>query len=165
MFSAAWNPQLSSFVSWRTQPRASVFNAFLLNLGSLSAYMSPPFGLIFRCLENIRRDRANVVISFPVMPTNRGIRTCWKCRSIVRSGPLGETTFSQIPDELGPSVDWLQQPKSSHLQIVGDSSRRQGLSETVINLFLASNRPNIHSTYRSACSSWVDWNVRQRQKP
>lgn len=43
--------------------------------------------------------------------------------------------------------------------------QKQGLSERVINLLLAGNRPNTQSAYRSAWNSWVGWCMRQRQDP
>ncbi|XP_059352815.1 uncharacterized protein LOC132088282 [Daphnia carinata] len=66
LFAAPWNAQLASFVSWRPQPEAMATNAFALNWGGLSGYVFPPFCLIFKCLEKIRREQATVVFICPV---------------------------------------------------------------------------------------------------
>jgi hypothetical protein len=68
LFSSHWNAQLPSFVSWRPQPGASAVNAFLLNWSSHAGYAFPPFALIPKCLEKLRREKANLVFICPVWP-------------------------------------------------------------------------------------------------
>ena len=60
LFSASWNAQLESFVS---------FNAFSLNWSKYSGYLFPPFSLILKCVDKIKRDIANVVFICPVWTT------------------------------------------------------------------------------------------------
>lgn len=69
LFSSSWNAQLKSFVSWRPQPNAMAVNAFSLNWSGFRGYLFPPFSLISRCVDKIRRDKANVVMVCPVWPT------------------------------------------------------------------------------------------------
>ena len=66
LFSSAWNAQLPAFVSWRPQPGATAVNAFSLNWFGIDSYAFPPFALISKCLEKIRRERANLVLICPV---------------------------------------------------------------------------------------------------
>jgi hypothetical protein len=68
LFSSHWNAQLPSFVSWRPQPGASAVNAFSLNWSNHSGYAFPPFSLIPKCLEKLRREKANLVLICPVWP-------------------------------------------------------------------------------------------------
>jgi hypothetical protein len=65
-FATPWNAQLPSFISWHPQPGAMTTNAFSVNWGGLLAYCFPPFALIFKCLEKIRREKALVVFVCPV---------------------------------------------------------------------------------------------------
>ena len=69
LFASAWNAQLDNFVSWIPQPRAMAVNAFSLNWRSVAGYAFPPFNLIFKCLDKIRREKANLVLICPVWPT------------------------------------------------------------------------------------------------
>jgi hypothetical protein len=66
LFASAWNAQLPRFVSWLLQPQALAANAFALNWSDLKGYAFPPFALIPRCLDKIRRDQADVVLVCPL---------------------------------------------------------------------------------------------------
>ena len=69
LFSAAWKKQLPSFVSWRRQPGALAVNAFSVNWHDIAGYIFPPFSLIGRCLEKVKREKANVVFVCPAWPS------------------------------------------------------------------------------------------------
>jgi hypothetical protein len=69
LFSSAWNSQLPIFFSWGPQPGAVGVNAISPNWKKLSGYAFPPFTLIFKCLEKISREKANIVLVCPVWPT------------------------------------------------------------------------------------------------
>lgn len=66
LFSSPGNAQLRLFVSWKPQPGAFASNAFTLNWGEWAAYIFPPFSLISRCLQKIKREKATVVFICPV---------------------------------------------------------------------------------------------------
>jgi hypothetical protein len=66
LFASPWNAQLDLFVSWKPQPGAYASNAFTLNWGLWKAFIFPPFSLIFRCLQKIRKERATVIFVCPV---------------------------------------------------------------------------------------------------
>lgn len=53
----------------------------------------------------------------------------------------------------------------SRLEIVRTTFRRQGLSEKVVNLLLASNRPTTIAAYNSSWRNWGDLCVRRGQDP
>lgn len=65
-FATPWNAQLPSFISWHPQPGAMATNAFSVNWEGLFVYCFPPFALIFKCLDKIRREKALVVFVCPV---------------------------------------------------------------------------------------------------
>ena len=69
LFASAWNTQLPYFCSWRPQPGASAVNAFSFNWSTCSGYAFPPFSLIFKCLEKVRRERACLCLVCPVWPS------------------------------------------------------------------------------------------------
>ena len=69
LFSSAWNAQLPSFFSWLPQPGAAGVNAFSRNWKGFFGYVFPPFSLIFKCLEKIVKEEANIVFVCPVWPT------------------------------------------------------------------------------------------------
>jgi hypothetical protein len=68
VFASHWNAQLPLFISWRPQPQAMRTDAFSVNWNGLAGYIFPPFALIFKCLEKIRREKADVVFVCPIWP-------------------------------------------------------------------------------------------------
>lgn len=60
IFASRWNAQLTKFISWQPQPQAMMVNAFAINWKDLAGYVFPPFTQIFKCLEKIRREKAEV---------------------------------------------------------------------------------------------------------
>lgn len=66
LFAAPWNAQLESFVSWKPQPGAVASNAFSVNWRSFSGYAFLPFSPVFKCIQKIRREKASVVLIYPV---------------------------------------------------------------------------------------------------
>jgi hypothetical protein len=68
LFAANWNRQLELFASWQHQPEAMAVDAFSLNWSLFLGYAFPPFSLIQRCLNKIRKDRAEMVLIAPIWP-------------------------------------------------------------------------------------------------
>lgn len=68
LFATMWNAQLPSFVSWRPQPSSIATNALSLSWKNGSYYAFPPFSLILKCLEKIRREEATIIFVCPVWP-------------------------------------------------------------------------------------------------
>ena len=68
LFASYWNRQTSRYASWRPQPSAEVVNAFSFSWSSVSGYAFPPFALIPRCLEKIRREKTHLVLVTPIWP-------------------------------------------------------------------------------------------------
>lgn len=64
-----------------------------------------------------------------------------------------------IPDEQAASPDRQQLSKISRLAIIRRRFELQGFSSSIIDLLLASNRPNTRSAYESSWSQWDDWCV------
>ncbi|KZS10356.1 Uncharacterized protein APZ42_025183 [Daphnia magna] len=69
LFANAWNAQLSTFVSWVPQPLALTTNAFSLCWKRQKCYAFPPFALIPRCLANVRKEEASLVLVCPFWPS------------------------------------------------------------------------------------------------
>jgi hypothetical protein len=69
LFASFWNRQLEVFVSWKVQPQALSINAFSLNWGNLKGYAFPPFALVGKCLEKVRREEADLVLVCPWWPS------------------------------------------------------------------------------------------------
>lgn len=68
LFSSFWNAQLPAYVSWRPQPESTAVNAFSINWSGLVGYAFPPFALLSKCLEKIRKEAANIIMVCPVWP-------------------------------------------------------------------------------------------------
>jgi hypothetical protein len=66
LFAASWNNQLPQFFSWGPQPGAIAANAFSVNWKNIHGYAFPPFSLIFKCLEKLRREKASIILICPI---------------------------------------------------------------------------------------------------
>jgi hypothetical protein len=66
LFASSWNSQLPRFIAWGPQPGAFAANAFSVRWENIYGYAFPPFSLIFRCIEKIRREKASIILICPV---------------------------------------------------------------------------------------------------
>ena len=69
LFASRINAQTSCYVSWRPDPHAVAIDAFHMQWGNIQAYAFPPFSVIPRLLQKIRRDRARMTVITPIWPT------------------------------------------------------------------------------------------------
>ena len=69
LFASRLNNQRSCYVSYRADPEAHAVDAFSLSWTVLEFYAFPPFSLITRVLEKVKRGRSTGVISVPSWPT------------------------------------------------------------------------------------------------
>ena len=69
LFVSRLNAQYERYVSFRPDPEAFAVDAFSLSWQSLDFYAFPPFSIISRVLQKVRRDRAEGVIIAPRWPT------------------------------------------------------------------------------------------------
>jgi hypothetical protein len=66
LFAASWNNQLPQFISWGPQPGAVAANAFSVSWKDICGYAFPPFSVIFKCLEKLRREKASIILICPI---------------------------------------------------------------------------------------------------
>ena len=69
LFASHLNAQYERYVSFRPDPEAFAVDAFSLSWQSLDFYAFPPFSVITRVLQKVRRDRAEGIIVVPRWPT------------------------------------------------------------------------------------------------
>ena len=69
LFASRLNNQRSCYVSYRADPEAHAVDAFSLSWTVLEFYAFPPFSLITRVLQKVKRDRSTGVIIVPTWPT------------------------------------------------------------------------------------------------
>ena len=69
LFASRLNCKVATYVSWKSDPRASFINAFLMDWQHHYFYVFPPFSLISTCLQKIKQDRASGVILAPLWKT------------------------------------------------------------------------------------------------
>ena len=69
LFASRLNAQYERYVSFRPDPEAFAVDMFSLSWQSLDFYAYPPFSIISRVLQKVRRDRAEGVIIAPCWPT------------------------------------------------------------------------------------------------
>ncbi|KAK7109102.1 hypothetical protein V1264_013207 [Littorina saxatilis] len=69
LFASRINTQRSCYVSFKADPEAHAVDAFSLFWQSLTCYAFPPFSIILRVLQKVRRDKASGVIIVPEWKT------------------------------------------------------------------------------------------------
>ena len=69
MFASRLNKQLERYVSWRPDPEALSVNAFSRSWTDIYMYAFPPFSLVTRVMQKIRRDEAECILVIPIWPT------------------------------------------------------------------------------------------------
>ncbi|KAI9550668.1 hypothetical protein GHT06_013482 [Daphnia sinensis] len=87
--------------------------------------------------------------------------------AVVRSPPSPSTIAR--PAEISTRRDPTAHPERGatlgRLEAVRRQYLMRGFSATVIDLLMAGNRPNTHSTYECAWRKWMDWCLGRRSNP
>ena len=68
-FATRLNTQLSTFVSYRLDPKCIAVNAFLLDWSKLDFYIFPPFVCLNKVLQKIYQDKAKDIVIAPDWPS------------------------------------------------------------------------------------------------
>ncbi|KZS04104.1 Uncharacterized protein APZ42_033037 [Daphnia magna] len=68
LFSSCWNNQLDNFISWKPQPLAFTFDTFFISWKPWRGYAFPPFSIIPRCLEKLRREQSTIILVWLTQP-------------------------------------------------------------------------------------------------
>lgn len=69
LFATRLNSQLPKYASWKPDPGCEVIDAFSISWSDLYCYAFPPFSLLGRVVQKVRRDKAYCMIIAPVWPT------------------------------------------------------------------------------------------------
>ena len=69
LFASRLNYQIKPFVSWGPDPESWAVDAFSINWGNTYSYAFPPFSLLNRVLNKLRRDQADGMIIAPYWTT------------------------------------------------------------------------------------------------
>ena len=68
LFASRTNAQLESYCSWKPDPYAVAVDALTIPWTKHFPYLFPPFALISRCLDKIRREQTSAVLIAPLWP-------------------------------------------------------------------------------------------------
>ena len=69
LFASRLNYQIKPFVSWGPDPESWAVDAFSINWGNTYSYAFPPFSLLNRVLNKLRRDQADGLVIAPYWTT------------------------------------------------------------------------------------------------
>lgn len=69
LFATRLNRQIARFAAWKPDPDCDFVNAFSVCWSDIYIYVFPPFSLIGRCVQKIRREQAECMMIIPVWPT------------------------------------------------------------------------------------------------
>lgn len=65
LFASRTNKKCNIFISWVKDPEAQGVDAFTFNWGEMNFYAFPPFSLILRVLQKIKKDKAEGIVVVP----------------------------------------------------------------------------------------------------
>ena len=68
LFASRLTHQLPQYASWRPDPTAIATDAFTLDWTAFRAFANPPWNLVGRVLQQVRQQRAHLVLIAPVWP-------------------------------------------------------------------------------------------------
>lgn len=132
LFASSWNAQLPKFVSWRPQPAAWRINAFSMSWSDIHGYAFPPFSMIPRCLEKVRKEASDLILIAPIWAGQHWF-------------PSLMEMSTDIPRILWPSPNLLVSPLNFPHPLLD-----QGLTLAVWKL---SGRPSSSKAFRSRLST------------
>ena len=69
LFASRLNNQLPKYVSWKPEPGASHVDAFSFSWSDNFVYIFPPFPLLNRCLQKLKKDQTLALLVAPIWPT------------------------------------------------------------------------------------------------
>lgn len=110
LFASRINKKCETYVSWKRDPGALNIDALTLNWHEYIFYAFPPFSLLTRCLQKIKKDKARGILVYPV----------WESQPWY---PLAMSLMITNPIVFEPSTDLLtspfstEHPLSSHLTL------------------------------------------------
>lgn len=85
LFASRINYKCEKYVSWKKDPYAFEIDAFTLDWSKYFFYAFPPFAMITRCLQKIKRDKAKGILVYPLWTSQP-----WypRAKSLMVSEPL-----------------------------------------------------------------------------
>lgn len=69
LFATRLNNKLDTYCSWKPDPGCEFVDAFSVSWTNYNFYAFPPFSLIPRCLQKIRKDRTQGILIVPLWPS------------------------------------------------------------------------------------------------
>ena len=153
LFASRLNNQRRCCVSYRADPEAHAVDAFSLSWTVLDFYAFPPFRLITRVLQKVKRDRSTGVIIVPTWPT----QVWWPVlMKMVTGKPVqlaSKVTLltAQPPGEGTPTAST---PEATGMQDLRSRYQQQGYSRRAADLLLNFLRPSTQKVYNTYIHKW-----------
>jgi hypothetical protein len=167
LFGSFWNAQLPRFVSWRPQPEAMAVNAFSVNWSDFLGYLFPPFSMIPKCLEKIRREESNAVMICPVWPSQPWypvmLGMVCETPNLLSSATVQQSTG--FTAGRAPPIAELRSAPASRMEIIRQGFRERGFSSSLVDLLVAGSRTSTLSTFESEWRNWAAWGLQRGENP
>ena len=123
LFATRLNCQLPDYVSWKPDPGAFRVDAFSFQWDTnIFYYAFPPFSMISRLLHQVLRDGVDVLLVFPVWPTQVWFPTL--LRLLAETPVLLPRDCLSLPQDVGASHPLGRRLRLAGVIISGDPSRR-----------------------------------------
>ena len=136
MFATRLNNQTTLYFSWKPDPFALATDALQTPwTGLQGGYAFPPFSLIGRCLQKVKRDKSTIVLLAPVWPTQYWFPTLLE--SLVEAPLLLQSYRTLLKGPFGePNPLLLHSPplQLAVWRVSGDVTRQKGFRQKLQTL-------------------------------
>ena len=167
LFATRVNTQLRMFVSWIPDPQSAAIDAFSVQWSDPLSYVFPPFSLIMRCVQRIKKSERESFASNPSMEIQTLVPppVFSPLRSTPTSSEFRDYTTSPIQPEGLEAPTEYKQVDSSRLAAVRQCFSKYQVSERVSKIIFASWRSGTESQYKSCWGKWHSWCMEREINP
>ena len=167
LFATRANTQLRKFVSWIPDPQSAAIDAFSVQWSDPLSYAFPPFSLIMRCVQRIRKSERENFASNPSMEIQTLVPppVFSPMRSTPTSSEFRDDTTSPIQPEGLEAPTEHKQVDSSRLATVRQCFSKYQVSERVSKIVFVSWCSGTESQYKSCWGKWHSWCMEREISP
>ena len=157
LFAARHNHQIRDYYSYRPDPGAIAVDAFSQNWSRTHPYAFPPFLLVGRTLQKMRRERVvEAVIIAPAWPRQPWFPSTGDDSRPTDLSPTVERSVTEPIEDNPPSTEG--EPSTlGRVEGVRNSLQKQGISGDAADIICSSWRKSTEKSYSSAWNKWSGW--------
>ena len=150
LFASHLTKQLPWFYSWRPDPEAEGVDAFNHDWSQTRGFANPPWYLIPRCLAQLKRQKARIVLITPLWNTQPWYPILLELLAQMAT-PADRSC--EMPNSTGVCNE-SKDTRPNCMTHLRESFASRGLSSEAAGILLSSWRPKTKSNYNSLFVRW-----------